>query len=109
MDAFLCGMLAARLVQSVWWGSVRTKWLRSPAEFSDCSNSSDIFYCMVLAKIAGFTELNHPIWIIWPTIEGLMWAWFLLAYVHCSWQAPSWLERAIASLGVLSFFYLRNA
>lgn len=102
MDAFLCGMLAARLVQSVWWGSVRTKWLRSPLNLLIAALAV-IFLLHGFSKIAGFTELNHPIWIIWPTIEGLMWAWFLLAYVHCSWQAPSWLERAIASLGVLSF------
>jgi len=102
MDAFLCGMLLARLVHSPWWKSAPDKGLRSPLHLL-IAGAAVIFLLHGFSKIAGFTELNHPIWIIWPTVEGLMWAWFLLAYVHCSWNIPGWLERAIASLGVLSF------
>ncbi len=95
-------MLAARLVHSVWWQSSAGKALRSPLHLL-IAGAAVIFLLHGFSKIAGFTELNHPVWIIWPAIEGLMWAWFLLTYLHCSWKVPAWLERTIASLGVLSF------
>lgn len=96
LDEFLLGMLAARL------------YLRRPGVAAGpwhlfAAALAVLLTLHLFSRAAGFTDMDHPIWIVWTTIEGLVWAWLLLAYVNCRWKAPGPLERGLAHLGVLSF------
>lgn len=63
----------------------------------------------ILAVVAGFnrhgggTNLNTPLWLIWPWIEAIAWGFFLLAYIQWPINLPMWLETGVARLGSVSF------
>ena len=44
---------------------------------------------------------RSPLWIVWPTIEGLMFAAFALVYLRSAWEVP--FARAFAYLGKISY------
>jgi peptidoglycan/LPS O-acetylase OafA/YrhL len=46
---------------------------------------------------------NSPLWIIWPTIAGAIWAYLTLSYVSCRITLPAFLDQSLAKLGALSF------
>jgi peptidoglycan/LPS O-acetylase OafA/YrhL len=49
------------------------------------------------------TGANSPLWIVWPTAEGLIWGYLTLAYVSCRLPLPALLDQSLAKLGALSF------
>ncbi len=49
------------------------------------------------------TGTNSPLWIVWPTINGTVWAYFVLSYISCRVPIPSFLDRTLTNLGALSF------
>jgi peptidoglycan/LPS O-acetylase OafA/YrhL len=49
------------------------------------------------------TGASSPLWIIWPTIAGAIWAYLTLSYVSCRIPLPAFLDRSLAKLGALSF------
>jgi peptidoglycan/LPS O-acetylase OafA/YrhL len=46
---------------------------------------------------------NSPLWIVWPTAEGLIWGYLTLSYVSCRLSLPLLLDESLAKLGTLSF------
>jgi peptidoglycan/LPS O-acetylase OafA/YrhL len=46
---------------------------------------------------------TSPIWIVYPTLEGLAWAAVIASYVSCDFQLPRPLSRLCAEGGALSY------
>jgi peptidoglycan/LPS O-acetylase OafA/YrhL len=59
------------------------------------------------SRQVGYTNISSPWWILWPTVEGLLWGAVLWSYLTARFTGPSWLIRplskALARLGALSF------
>jgi peptidoglycan/LPS O-acetylase OafA/YrhL len=41
--------------------------------------------------------------VLWPDVEGLLWASFILGYMQVGPRLPEWLSRVLASVGEVSF------
>jgi len=46
---------------------------------------------------------TSALWIVWPSIEGLIWAYLILSYLRCKINIPKFLNESLAKLGHLSF------
>jgi peptidoglycan/LPS O-acetylase OafA/YrhL len=47
---------------------------------------------------------NQSEWkVLWPTLEALLWAGFVIGYMEESRRLPDWLSRGLASVGEVSF------
>lgn len=96
LDQFLIGMLAAVIQRK---HSVR---FAHPAVLLTAS-----LVLMITIRwfnrAGGATNITTPIWIFWPLAEGLIWAFFLLAYVNLRLEIPKILETGLAKLGEISF------
>lgn len=59
------------------------------------------------SRWCGYTAINHPLWIIWPPIEGAMWG--LVLWLYMTVRAPRLaglaphLGNLLANLGTISF------
>ena len=100
VDQFLIGLIVGRLYRR------RRDLLGNPAWL--------LLACALeLVTIWGFDRLGgfygngypsgSPIWIGWPTVEGLSWAFVVLAYVSCRWSLGATFERVTAWLGAISY------
>jgi peptidoglycan/LPS O-acetylase OafA/YrhL len=47
--------------------------------------------------------IASPLWIIWPSIEGLVWAYLILSYLRSKIHFPNFISESLAKLGHLSF------
>lgn len=47
--------------------------------------------------------LRHPVWIVFPTLEGLAWGAVIVTYMCCSQKLPTQLSRVLALGGALSY------
>ena len=96
-DQFAAGMLASGLFLR------RRAWFASPIHL----------ILAVLAAIAGLNWLVHwggyfngadsAMWIVWPTIEGVFWAYLLVSYLSCTIRIPRWIDWPLSRLGEVSF------
>ncbi len=50
-----------------------------------------------------FNGAKSILWVVWPTIGGLVWAYLLLSYVSCRIRMPGFLDKSLDKLGALSF------
>lgn len=104
LDQFILGMLLGRL------------WLvRSKAEATNGLNCLWLLPASALVLIGlqlfsnkvGFSELKSSIWIVWPLIEGALWAIFVWVYLQLRWPGPAAMKARIdlglAALGAISF------
>lgn len=96
LDQFLLGMLAAVL------------WLRRPNFGAHPLQLAGAALLVTVAlhwfnRHGGYTNMEASYWIWWPLVEGLAWAWFLLAYLRIRWRLPARVESALAGLGAMSF------
>lgn len=96
MDQFLIGMLAAHLYLRRPGIAAHPLWLA--AALAVAVGGIHLF-----SRAIGYTDLPHPGWIVWTTVEGLLWAGVLLAYLNARVVVPRALERAVAALGAASF------
>lgn len=96
MDQFLIGMLAAHLYLRRPAIAANPLWLLAAALLA-------VGGVHLFSRHAGFTAMAHPLWIVWTTIEGLLWAGVLVAYLNTRLAIPRALERGIAALGAASF------
>jgi peptidoglycan/LPS O-acetylase OafA/YrhL len=96
MDEFLFGMIAARLHLGHRAFGKNPLWLL-------VAGMLVIATVHVFDRVAGFTDLNHPVWVIWTTCEGAMWGLFVIAYINCRWTLPRLVEDWLARLGTISF------
>jgi peptidoglycan/LPS O-acetylase OafA/YrhL len=46
---------------------------------------------------------KSPLWIIWDTVEGVMWAYLVVSYLTCRVELPRWWDQLLSRLGQLSF------
>jgi peptidoglycan/LPS O-acetylase OafA/YrhL len=46
---------------------------------------------------------GSPLWIVWPTISGVIWAYFALSYASCRIPLPAFVNQSLARLGALTF------
>jgi peptidoglycan/LPS O-acetylase OafA/YrhL len=102
IDEFLLGMLAARVYDRYKNAIVPWGWLSLAA------------LCAALAAITSFNEmggwLSVSLWkVLWPTLEGLIWAAVITAYVPFSKRLPGFVSVPLSRVGTLSYsMYLLN-
>ncbi len=96
LDEFVLGMLAARI-------HLRIKERRLP--WGPLSLGA---VALVLGALLAYNQLggwsSAGRWkIVWPTIEGVVWAALIIAYVPFANRVPEWLSRPVARLGTWSY------
>jgi peptidoglycan/LPS O-acetylase OafA/YrhL len=102
IDEFLLGMLAARVY-------LRNRDRKLPWGLFVLGATA-----LVLGAVVGVNALGGGIargaWLLhWPTVEGLVWAVFIVAYVPFAMRLSGPVSRAIARLGTFSYsIYLLN-
>lgn len=96
MDQFLIGMLAAHLYLRRPGIAASPLWLL--AALAAAVGGIHLFSLTV-----GYTDLQHPAWIVCTTLEGLLWAAVLVSYLNARVALPRAVERALAALGAASF------
>jgi len=100
LDQFLIGLMAGRLFRSRD-GVLSNPWFLLLA------------VTVALGALWGFDRLGgyygngypakHPMWIGWPLIEGLAWAFVVLAYVNSRLSLGRWFGKALTWLGLISY------
>ncbi|RDU96050.1 acyltransferase family protein [Trinickia dinghuensis] len=96
IDQFVLGMLAAFALRKGLLTPARCRWLLAPAAAS------------VIAILYGFHRLGgfplaDPWKIVWPTIEGGMWALLVASYVGASLRMPALVSWILCKIGERSF------
>ncbi len=96
-DQFALGLLAAA------WYFRRGARLASPVHLGLAIVA--MFGCLQwLAVWGGFHRgEKSALWIIWDTVEGVVWAYLLLSYLSCRIVFPRWWDETFSRLGKLSF------
>lgn len=68
------------------------------------------WFFLFLKWTGGYSGANSPgsvAWIIWPTIDAVVWTAFGLSYLQQSWSTPRSIDLTLSYLGTISFsFYL---
>ena len=44
-----------------------------------------------------------PVWVLWPTVEGIFWSVFLIGYLSLARHLNQWLDFRLTSLGKISY------
>lgn len=96
LDEFLIGMLAGIV------------YVRRPAFFGNplhllAASVATVLLLHWFNLQGGHTNITASFWIWWTTAEGVVWAWFLLAYLSFSHRLPRLVESGLAALGAMSF------
>lgn len=105
LDQFLIGMLAAQLAQAGpprrgGLGALLAAVLALGLALEGLSLHASYFS----------PQARQPLWIVWPTVEALLWAGLLRAYLRWDGRLPAWLDRFLAWVGELSYsLYLGHA
>lgn len=103
LDQFLIGMMAGA-VYSGRTAFKKTEWLKHPlAVVGAIALALAAVY--VFHRMGGYRHLGgrHGFWVIWPTIEGLVWGGVVITYTMCRLDWPGVLSRGLAQLGTLSY------
>ncbi len=96
-DEFAVGMLAAS------WSYLRGQRLASPLHLG-LAVVAMLGCFQWLAVWGGFHRGEKSmLWIVWNTVEGVMWAYLLLSYLACRIVLPRWWDETLSKLGQLSF------
>lgn len=95
IDQFCIGIIAARVYVSKNLATLSPGWFLPAAIFATA------IICL-FNHLGGWPEVSN--WkILWPTIEGLMWAFFIVSYLSAGRQLPNVLGNAAARLGKISY------
>ncbi len=97
IDQFLVGMIIAHFM-------CRNKHaLRNPFHLL-ISSGLVLAIMFVFNKAGGYFGTPHlSFWIIWPTIEAMMWGYFACAYMRCSLMIPVSVDQKLRFLGETSY------
>lgn len=64
----------------------------------------------LFSRRVGFTNIDSPLWVLWPGVEALLWANLVWAYLTARWPRWCWplgwrapLDHTLAALGAVSF------
>lgn len=94
IDQFLIGMATATLMKR---GLGEGRWKLAPLGFG-------VMLGLIFAyNRAGSWPAEGPWKLLWPTVEGLGWAVFIVGYLDLAKSLPIWLGRALAFVGKVSF------
>lgn len=107
MDQFLIGMLAAMLYLKLRQAHRLSHWIWLPLALL-CLWSG----VGVMARFFSYqsTLQQDPFWVIWPTLEALLWAGVILTYLCSSIRVPNLLNRLLELMGQVSYsWYLLHA
>jgi peptidoglycan/LPS O-acetylase OafA/YrhL len=96
MDQFLIGMLVAHVYLQRPRIAANPLWLLAAA-------GAAVGGIHLFSSAVGYTDLRHPAWIVWTTLEGLLWAGVLVSYLNARITLPGGVDRALAALGATSF------
>lgn len=104
LDQFILGMLLGRL----WLVQGKAEANRSMSCVWLLPASGLVLIGMQLfSNKVGFSEIKSSIWIVWPLIEGALWACFVWVYLQLRWPGPAVMKAKIdlglAGLGSISF------
>jgi len=94
IDQFLLGMGTAVVL--------RTMQQRMPRWMLPASIALVIAVLFAFHRLGGWPSVA-PWKILWPTVEGIMWSAFILAYVGTPPWLPSMFDRAFRRIGEMSF------
>lgn len=105
LDQFIVGMLLGRL-----WvlhdSSGKARRLLSPLWLLP-AGTAVLLGLHGFSRWCGYTDINNPLWIIWPLIEGAIWGGWLWAYLRARCPLPLSLGgrvgRILGGLGTISF------
>ena len=61
------------------------------------------FIVMAFHAQGGITAKSNPLWIVFPTVEGVCWSAILASYLSCNWNLPSRLSKLLAYGGAISY------
>lgn len=103
IDQFLLGMIAAIASRQYAAFARRWSWLLFALGLFIVTTASH-----TLNSLGGMAESPDfasklPIWIIYPTWEGIGYAALILGYVAMPWQIPRFIDRPLAGLGAISY------
>lgn len=107
MDQFLIGMMAAMVYQQVKERGMLQQWYWLPLSLFVAWGG--------VGAMAHFFSYQAPLqqepwWVVWPTVEALIWASVTLAYLCTSLQAPRLVEKLLGLMGQVSYsWYLLHA
>ena len=96
MDQFLVGMLAGRWFALHPDAAGRIGWQIVPCSVAIVLLLYGFNQCGGWPAPVGYKAL-------WPTVEGLAWGWFILAYIAASTWVPAGIGRVLAGIGRTSF------
>ena len=95
IDQFCIGIVAARLYVHRNLSQLHAGWFVLAA--------AAVVLILYAFNGAGGWLSNHAWKAVWPTVEGLMWACFIVTYVSAGRLMPSVLSRLAATLGEISY------
>ncbi|WP_167388253.1 acyltransferase family protein [Ochrobactrum quorumnocens] len=97
LDQFLIGMIFAHFM------SRYKEALRNP--FHLILSAAIVLAIMFTFNLAGgyFGTPHLSIWVVWPTIEAIMWGYFACSYMRCSIDMPHTLDKVVRFLGETSY------
>ncbi|WP_157661536.1 acyltransferase family protein [Burkholderia ubonensis] len=97
IDQFLIGMLASHFYMA------RKRAFANPIFMilSICAVIGSIYRFHAAGGFVGTG--NSPVWVFWPVIEAVCWAFLCVAYLSSSIKIPSVLDRTLSYFGAISF------
>jgi peptidoglycan/LPS O-acetylase OafA/YrhL len=96
LDQFLLGMLCAIVF-------VRYRRFADALGYLFPLGVALVLGCMVWFNRLGSLPVQGKRYLIWPTVDGIVWGFFLLSYLPVSRRVPRLLSRVIAFAGECSF------
>jgi peptidoglycan/LPS O-acetylase OafA/YrhL len=95
IDQFCIGMIAARLYVGRNLATLSPVWFLPAAIIA-------VLVLWEFNRIGGWPLIND--WkIVWPTVEGCMWAIFIVTYIAAGRLLPNWLSWTSAKIGEISY------
>jgi peptidoglycan/LPS O-acetylase OafA/YrhL len=96
IDQFLLGMLVALWFRSSYYRPRVLEWAFVPA----CLLAAGLLWVL---NIDGGWPAQRSWKVLWPTLEGGVWALFLISYLALAERIPARVSKALAAIGVVSY------
>lgn len=99
-DQFLIGMTAAFVYERTRESLARWRWALMPVAGAlvFVTLGWHARYCSIFLDVP-----KQPLWIIWPTLEAIVWAIFITVYVGGNWRYPAVVETILRRGGEVSY------
>ena len=77
--------------------------LRHPAVFPLMLFGYSLVLMLFHSQGGTVSGSHHPMWIFFPTVEGMCWSAIIAAYLSTNWSLPAGLSKVLAYGGTLSY------